>query len=237
MKRVVVPELFDSDSGTPRELAGNLADLRMINRTFGGVRMMTRLLQTVAARRKLKDIRWLDVAGSSGDVAKDVQMSLAGSRIADSRINDSPIEGPGITVQPVILDRAPSHMNGSFPSICGDALALPFRDQSFDVVSSTLFAHHLEPDELVKFINEALRVARYAVLINDLVRHPVHYALTIAGRAIYRSRVTRHDAPVSVHRSYTVDEMRGIVAQSSAANIEVTTSFLFRMGVIAWKQA
>jgi ubiquinone/menaquinone biosynthesis C-methylase UbiE len=128
-------------------------------------------------------------------------------------------------------------MNGTFPNICGDALALPLRDQSFDVVSSTLFAHHLEPEELVKFTNEALRVARHAVLINDLVRSSIHYGLTIAGRAIYRSRVTRHDAPVSVRRSYTVSEMRDIVAQSCAAKIDIRTSFLFRMGVIAWKQA
>jgi hypothetical protein len=220
MKRVVAPELLDTDAGTPLEIAANLADLRMINRHLGGVRGMTRMVRTVAAERGLKEIRWLDVAGASGDLVHDVQESLAGS---------------GITLHPMVLDRSASHLDGKYPSICGDALSLPFRDASFDLVSSTLFAHHLEPDDLVKFLGEALRVARHAVLINDLVRHPLHYALTLAGRAIYRSRLTRHDAPVSVRRAYTVDEMRGLLRQTTAAHADIDTFFLFRMGVIAWK--
>ena len=220
MKRVVAPELLDTDAGTPREIAANLADLRTINRHLGGVRLMTRMVLTVAAGRRLKEIRWLDVAGASGDLVHDVQESLAGS---------------GITLHPMVLDRAATHLDGKYPSVCGDALALPFRDASFDLVSSTLFAHHLEPDDLVKFLDEALRVARHAVLINDLVRHPLHYALTLAGRAIYRSRLTRHDAPVSVRRAYTVDEMRGLLRQTAAAQADIDTFFLFRMGVIAWK--
>ena len=69
MKRLVVPELLDSDSGTPREVTDSLADLRMLNRAFGGVRTMSALLREVAKQRKLKDLDWLDVAGGMGDVA------------------------------------------------------------------------------------------------------------------------------------------------------------------------
>ena len=39
----------------------------------------------------------------------------------------------------------------------GDALALPFQDASFDLLSCNLFAHHLSPQELVQFVNEALQ--------------------------------------------------------------------------------
>jgi len=37
MKRVLMPELLDTDSGTPAEIAASLGDLRRINRWFGGV--------------------------------------------------------------------------------------------------------------------------------------------------------------------------------------------------------
>ena len=37
MKRVLTPELLDTDSGTPAEVAASLGDLRRINRWFGGV--------------------------------------------------------------------------------------------------------------------------------------------------------------------------------------------------------
>ena len=120
-------------------------------------------------------------------------------------------------------------------AVAGDALALPFRSATFDLVSCTLFAHHLSPQELVQFVNEALRVCRVAVLINDLVRHPLHLSLVYAGMPLYRSRLTRHDAPASVRQAYTVEEMQSLLAQTSAARVEIHRHYLFRMGVIAWK--
>ncbi len=254
MRRVVIPELLDTDTGTPREVHGSLADLRMINRYFGGVRTMANLIHTVALQSRIKTVSWLDVGGGSGDLAALARRSLIRQ---------------GIDVNPVLLDRMPAHMaapahaktarvldapamttptraktarvlgapavNGHYPSIGGDALALPFKDNSFDVVGCCLFIHHLEPEQVVQFVDQALRVARHAVLINDVIRHPLHLALAYAGCAIYRSRLTRHDAVASVCRAYTVDEIEKMLRQTHAARIEARTFFSFRMGVIAWK--
>jgi SAM-dependent methyltransferase len=222
MKRVVVAELLDTDAGTPREVEGSLKDLRMFNSWFGGVHTMASLLRRVARQRGLKDISWVDVAGGEGYVATRTQKSLARS---------------GITSRPVILDRAATHLSTRHPGVCGDALALPFRDNSFDAVGCSLFLHHLEPDEIVRFARECLRVARHAFLIHDLQRHPLHLALGYLGMPLYRSRITRHDALASVRRAYTVEEVRTILAPVTAAdNIEINTFYLFRMGVIVWKQ-
>jgi ubiquinone/menaquinone biosynthesis C-methylase UbiE len=222
MKRVVVAELLDTDAGTPREVEGSLKDLRMFNSWFGGVHTMASLLRRVARQRGLKDISWVDVAGGEGYVATRTQKSLARS---------------GITSRPVILDRAPTHLSARHPEVCGDALALPFRDDSFDAVGCSLFLHHLEPDEIVRFAREGLRVARHAFLIHDLQRHPLHLALGYLGMPLYRSRITRHDALASVRRAYTVEEVRKMLAPVTAAdNIEISTFYLFRMGVIVWKQ-
>ena len=97
----------------------------------------------------------------------------------------------------------------------GDAVALPFSNGSFDVVSCCLFAHHLSPPDLVSFAREASRVARTAVLINDLIRDPLHLALVYAGLPLYRSRLTRNDAPASVRQAYTVSEMHRDATTSS----------------------
>ncbi|HXO37745.1 MAG TPA: methyltransferase domain-containing protein, partial [Candidatus Acidoferrum sp.] len=143
----------------------------------------------------------------------------------------------GISAQPVILDRAPTHLSNIHPAVCGDALALPFRDNSFDAVGCSLFLHHLEPDEILRFVKEGLRVARHAFLVQDLQRHPLHLALGYLGAPLYRSRITRHDAPASINRAYTVEELRGILSRVvPAENIEIRKFFLFRMGVIVWKQ-
>jgi len=87
----------------------------------------------------------------------------------------------------------------------------------------------------VQFVDEALRVCRVAVLINDLVRHPLYLSLVYAALPLYHSRLTRHDAPASVRQAYTPEEMRTLLAQSQAASVEIHRYFLFRMGVIAWK--
>jgi ubiquinone/menaquinone biosynthesis C-methylase UbiE len=222
MKRVVVEELLDSDAGTPAEVAGSLKDLRMFNSLFGGVHTMASLLRRVAQRRGLKEISWVDVAGGEGYVATRTQKSLARS---------------GIISRPVILDRAPTHLGNTHPAVCGDALALPFRDNSFDAVGCSLFLHHLEPDEIVRFAQEGLRVARHAFLVQDLQRHPLHLGLSYLGAPLYRSRITRHDAPASVGRAYTVEELREILSRVVLVeNIEIKKFFLFRMGVIVWKQ-
>jgi hypothetical protein len=221
MQRVVTPELLDSDAGTPQEIEDSLTDLGMINRRFGGIRTLSSLLREIARRTGERKLRYLDVAGGAGEVAELVGRSLAGS---------------GIQLETVVLDRAATHLNGKHPGICGDAVALPCADNSFDVVGSTLFIHHLEPLALVQSAREALRVARYAMVVNDVIRNSVHYWLAMAGRALYRSRLTRHDAPVSVQRAYTIPEMRAMLLRSGAANVEIKAHYLFRMGAIAWKQ-
>jgi hypothetical protein len=221
VKRVVVPELLDNDQGTLEEVEGSLNDLRMFNRRFGGIHTTSEVLRTIAGGRGLRKIAWLDVAGSTGDVA-----SLTGRLLSTY----------GIDSETVVLDRSSSHMNGSQVSVCGDALMLPFADNSFDAVGCSLFAHHLEPEEVSQFAREGLRVARHAFFIHDLIRHPLHLALAYAGFPLYRSRITRHDAPASVHRAYTVHEMRDMLQTSGAASLQIETYFLFRMGVIAWKR-
>ena len=238
MKRVVIPELLDADSGTPREVEDSLADLRMINRYFGGLHTMTALIHEVATRARIKTISWLDVGGGTGDLAAYTSQALTRQ---------------GIDVNPVLLDRMPGHMitstrvkstpalettgsNGHYPSIGGDALALPFQENSFDVVGCCLFVHHLEPQQVIQFVDQALRIARHAVLINDLIRHPLHVALAYAGYAVYRSRITRHDAPASVRRAYKVAEMKDILKPVNASAMEVRHFYLFRMGVILWKK-
>ena len=51
MKRVVIPELLDTDCGTPSEVAASLGDLRRINRWFGGVTTTDEMIWRVARER------------------------------------------------------------------------------------------------------------------------------------------------------------------------------------------
>lgn len=223
MKRKIIPELLDSDAGTPSEIATSLSDLNRINRWFGGIATTQFLVEQVARELGARSLSLLEVAAGAGAVPAAVAAGLAHS---------------DIHIEVTLLDRAASHLkNGSRRAVAGDVLALPFSDNSFDLVSCSLFVHHLSPDEVVRFVNESLRVSRAAVVINDLIRHPAHLGLVYAGMPLYGSRLTRHDAPASVRQAYTMNEMKDMLQESKAARVEMTRHFLFRMGVIAWKSA
>jgi len=221
MKRIPQQELLDTDAGTPAEVASTLADLRMFNRWFGGVAVTTRLVDRVVEKTKSESLSLLDVAAGAGYVPHLVRDQLAHR---------------GFRLEVTLLDRAASHVGNGGGSVVGDALALPFRDSSFDLVCSELFVHHLSPDQIVEFVREGLRVCRRALLINDLIRDPLHLALAYAGFPLYRSRLTRNDAPASVRQAYTLDEMQAMLRRAGVARMETSTHYLYRMGVIAWKE-
>ena len=52
---------------------------------------------------------------------------------------------------------------------------------------------------------------------------------------LYRSRLTRHDAPASIRGAYTPAEMQAMLAQTTAAQVDLSTHYLYRMGIIAWR--
>jgi SAM-dependent methyltransferase len=225
MRRVNTLEILDSATCPPEEAARSLQDLGRINRWFGGVATTQALIERVARACGANHFSLLEVAAGFGDVPR-----IAAEQLARQ----------GIIVDITLLDRFRSHLRGR-RALVADALALPFSDGSFDLVSCNLFAHHLEPEELARFLREALRVSRRAVLINDLVRHPLHLALVYPGFALMRSHVSRVDGVASVRRAYVPEEIRDMLSAAfppaRTPQVEIFRHFLFRMGVTVWKSS
>lgn len=221
MRRKVIPEMLDDDLGSPAEIAASFRDLRHINQWFGGVATTITLLRRVFCESGGGELTLLEVGAGAGDTPLSAKQALAEE---------------GLQLQVTLLDRVWSHLprNGA-TCIAGDALRLPLRDDSFDFVSSTLLAHHFEPEELRAFAQESLRVARRGVLINDLIRSPLHLGLVYSGLPLFRSPITWHDAPASVRRAYTRNEMRQLLSNVPASRVEVSRHYLYRMGVLLWK--
>jgi|SRR6185312_778197 len=220
MKRVAIDELLDTDCGSPEEIAASIRDLVNINRWFGGISSGTAMLEEVAAKLNRSRLSVLEVASGSGEISR-----LVAERLAQK----------GVELKVTLMDRARSHLGNHFPSVAGDAVAIPFRDNSFDVVSCNLFAHHLSAPQLLQFAREGVRASRAAFLINDLIRNPLHLALVYAGLPLFRSRLTWHDAPASVRQAYTVAEMREMLGAIPNASLSISRHYLFRMNLQLWK--
>ena len=221
MQRIDSEEILDSDQCPAPERETSLRDLCRINRWFGGVGTTRNLIERVSLSTGQKHFSMLEVAAGFGEVPRAAAAQLSAK---------------GITLEITDLDRLGSHLRRSHRAVVADALALPFRDESFDLVSCSLFAHHLDPSELAGFVKEASRVSRHGVLINDLIRHPLHLALVYAGFPLMRSYVSRMDGVASVRRAYVPEEVREILTKETNPKcIEISSHYLFRMGVIVWK--
>ncbi len=221
MKRQPSLELLDSDAGTDQEISGTLRDLEMFNRWFGGVPTTERLVRRALLGIEGKSFSLLEIASGAGYLPLKVRERMASE----------------MDLQITLLDRSRRHLNGYARAVTADAMTLPFPDRSFDLVSCNLFVHHLTPDDVPQFAREALRVARVAFLINDLIRDPLHLALAYAGFPLYRSRVTRNDAPASVRQAYTPRELQDLLQPSGADRLHISQHYLYRMGIISWKRA
>lgn len=220
MQRRSIPELLDDDLGTPAEIAASLRDLQHINDWFGGTRSAIRSLGQIAQSQRRSRLSLLELGSGNG------QVPIAAREALRRR---------GVELDVTLLDKVSSHLpRNGVPSVAADALHLPFRDGAFDVVACNLVAHHFDPDALRQLAAEALRVARIVVLINDLVRSPLHLALTYAGLPLFRSRLTWHDAPASVRQAYTPEEMRRLLGDLGAQKIEISRHYLYRMAVSLW---
>jgi ubiquinone/menaquinone biosynthesis C-methylase UbiE len=194
-----------------REFAAAYHELKIINRRLGGIRAIERFLPGVS------NPLILDVAAGACDISE----ALAGK----------------IPCRIVVLDlnvRGLRLARKSWP-VVGDALALPFRDGTFDVVTASLFFHHLPDQDCVRVLAQMWRIAKRLVLVNDLHRHALAYFSIRALTALFsRSPMVRHDGPVSVLRAFRPKELLNI-AKAAGVPARVHRSFPYRLVLVAEK--
>ncbi len=225
-------ELLDGNIDDPAELAENFRDIQRVNRLLGGTSTVLRhlppLLDAVPADRPATI---LDLATG----AADIPIAIAHWAERHSR----PVRIVASDTSDAILDLARNNVAGH-PAIelaRHDARAVPLPDAGVDVVICSLSLHHFPPDEAVQILREMGRVARVGFILNDLRRsRPGYLAAWIAARVTTRNRLTRNDAPLSVLRAYTPDELAGLLADAGIENARVTTHPWFRMAAVVQRE-
>jgi ubiquinone/menaquinone biosynthesis C-methylase UbiE len=214
--RIDTPELLDEHDAPQADMERSLRDLRLINHYFGGIRIYNLLLRRV--KQPIRSI--IDLGSGTADLLDSVKGDV--KRIAvDFKI-----------------DHLLYQRNGSKAlRVVADVHHMPFRANAADAVTSAHFFHHFGPEENVGILEESLRVARRAVLVNDTRRHyaPLLF-LKLIGALGLIGRITQADGPASVLRSYTSKEVRAIAEKARPARIRMLHAFPFRYGLILWKQ-
>jgi ubiquinone/menaquinone biosynthesis C-methylase UbiE len=227
-QRSILAELLDSDIVARRELAENFRDIRRVNRLLGGTRAVLRQLPMLFNANPAKaQVTILDLATGVADIPVAIA-NWANWHGYDVRIVAS-------DASDAILDLARDATAGH-PEIAiarFDARAIPLPDQQFDIVLCSLSLHHFAPDEAVLVLREMRRLARTGVVVNDLYRSWVGYAAAwMASRLTTRNRLTRNDAPLSVLRAYTPDELAEMLRNAGFRNSRISKHLWFRMTAV-----
>jgi ubiquinone/menaquinone biosynthesis C-methylase UbiE len=219
-------ELLDLPGNDPRTLGQNLAHLRLLNRWLGWSVAIDRDLTALMRRHGLRSATVLDIATGSADIPREL------ARRASH--HDTNLRLIATDVSRSVLAHARST---GLTLVQHDGATLPFRDNSADYVLCNLAAHHFPPEPLRAALGEMWRVARHAVLVNDLTRGRLSYVLARLMALVLRNPLTSHDGPVSVLRAYTPAELRSLGREAGMQRIRVRTFFPARMTLVAEKAA
>lgn len=207
-------ELLDGPLDQRAALVGNLRDLRRVNRYLGGVALSAQGLDLLADGRS--ELTLLDVGTGGADIPVALirawrrdgrrlhvvgldsrEEVLAAALVADPRL---PIEELELRV--------------------GDGRALPYPDRTFDVAHVSLVIHHLEPEGAISLLRELARVALIGVVVNDLARGRLALlGAWLLSHAFTGNPFTRHDAPMSVRRAYSLNETVGLLGAAGLREI------------------
>ena len=206
-RRIDAVELLDGPLDDPAALAGNLRDLRRINRWLGGVRLSADAIDALAAHREQLTVLDVGTGGADIPVALLAQAEDRGRGLAVVGIDSRPeVLAAAVVAQPSVATTAGLELH------VGDGRSLPYADGSFDVAHTSMVVHHLTPDEAVLLLREMARVARLGVVVNDLDRSRLGWiGAWLIGHLLTGNRYTRQDAPLSVLRAYRPDEMKELL--------------------------
>lgn len=222
-------EQIDDPSQPFAEVQASMEDVALSNRLFGGT-------QTVLghAARLLKDvppgtpIRILDIATGSADIPKAL-----GDWGRRRELNLTVI---GVDNQMAMLHMA-QHLAPDVLLVQADALRLPFPPKSFDLALCALAFHHLGFDASVNLLAAMDALTTRGFVVSDLRRDkPTLWGVEAAMAAVKAHPFTRHDAPASVRRAFTVPEYKKMVALSGVQGVHVRTHWYFRVALVQEKQ-
>lgn len=196
-------EILDDPNVDPAVMTRSMADVEQANRLFGGAdAALNEIREGIAELPKCASL--LDVGTGTADIPVGAR-KLA----ADNGINLTTI---GFDISKVLLER---NRERNDTVVLGDALSLPFRDSSIDIVICSQVLHHFPDGEAKKLITEMNRVARTRVVISDLRRSVIAAGgLWLASFLLRFHPVSRHDGVVSIMRGFLARELSDLVVSA-----------------------
>lgn len=226
-RRSAALELMDDRALGGEELREALRQLRVINWALGAARpTIEGVSHFWGAAGRPDQLTVLDIGAGSGDLSRTLL------RWADRH---------GVRLRLILVDIHPETCAAAADAhrgdqrvavVCSDLLQLGIRRA--DIVTAALFTHHFSQGQLPAVYRAMIHAARHGVVVNDLHRHRVAWALIwLATRLLSRNRMIRHDAPLSVLRGFRASDLEALRGEPELGRLQFAWRPLFRYLILA----
>jgi 2-polyprenyl-3-methyl-5-hydroxy-6-metoxy-1,4-benzoquinol methylase len=231
LSRCRQPELMDQPGLDLTEHRQALQGLRRINIVSRPSSVLWPAIARLVRRKEVngQPVRVLDLATGGGDtpIELDRRARRAGLKLE--------IEGCDINPQAVdyAQEQARAH-NANVRFFVLDAVhdTLP---SDFDVLTCSLFLHHLDETDAITLLRKMGNAARCLVLVDDLVRSRWGYLMAVVGcHLLSDSRVVHIDGPISVAGAFTPSEALSLAEQAGLPGATITRHWPQRY-LLMWK--
>lgn len=223
--RLEAEELMDADDLPAETYAAVVRDLAHVNTVTLARRPTLGFLARATRGRDLRTpLRLLDVGFGDGDMLRTI------ARWARRRA--APLVLTGIDLNPRSEAAARAHGRAALPIrwLTGDYADLG--TEPWDIVISSLVAHHMSHAELVAFLRFMEEHARIGWLVNDLHRHAIsYYGFPLMAAAFRWHPIVRADGRTSIARSYRPAEWPPILAEAGITGAQVRRRLPLRLCV------
>ena len=214
--RSLAEEQMDAEDLPAETYAAVVADLAKVNRLTLAARPTLSFVKRAARGRPF---RLLDVGFGQGDMLRAIARRFPESELVGVDLNPRS--------EPAARSATPTDLRIRY--VTGDYADLA--SEPWDLIVSSLVAHHMTHGQLVAFLRFMDQHARMGWLVNDLHRHRLpHLGFPVLARMMGWHRMVREDGTLSIARSYRPAEWPPILAE---AGVEARTyrAFPFRLCV------
>lgn len=215
-------ERMDDPALPPADYAAVLSDLARVNTVTLAARPTLAFLARAVGRQPR--FRLLDVGFGQGDMLRRV------ARWADKRgivadlvgVDLNPNSAPAASAA-TPAGMAIDYRTGDYADLAGER---------WDIIVSSLVAHHMTDDQLLAFLRFMEAHARIGWMVNDLHRHRfAHAGFPILATLMRWHPIVAADGTLSIARAFRPPEWHALLSHADAASARVVRRFPFRLCV------
>ena len=226
--RRLAPELMDQPDLDATKHARALDGLGRINVWSATASVLWRAIRNHMQEQGLRSMRVLDVASGGGDVPIRLWRIARRCGVA--------LQVDGCDVSPRAVEYAKRKAAAANTTVHFSTLnvlddPLP---TGYDVITCSLFLHHLREDQAVPLLHRFGQTANRLVLVDDLRRTAAGMGIAYVGtRLLSRSAIVHDDGLQSVASAFTMKEALALAEAAGLRGARIRSHWPFRF-LLSW---